>query len=86
MHLYPTKQGECLNRLRLDSSPLGLFRVKMLAYGALVGAVSQNRLLFSNCQSVHSRKFKHLKYSENVKFEEKSNVISILGADDWQKY
>ena len=23
-----TEQGECLNRLRLDSSPLGLFRVK----------------------------------------------------------
>ena len=27
MYLYPTEQGECLNRPRLDSSPLGLFRV-----------------------------------------------------------
>ena len=27
MYLYPTEQGERLNRLRLDSSPLGLFRV-----------------------------------------------------------
>ena len=49
----------------------------------LVGAVSQNRSLFSRCfviagQSIHRRKFKHLKYSENIIFAETNNVDSIL--------
>ena len=29
MYLYPTEQGERLNRPRLDSSPLGLFKVNL---------------------------------------------------------
>ena len=28
MYLYPTEQGEHLNRPRLDSSPLSFFRIK----------------------------------------------------------
>ena len=50
----------------------------------LVGALSQKRSLsltrfvFAG-QSVHSGKFKHLKYSENVNFPETNNVDSILG-------
>ena len=49
----------------------------------LVGAVSQKRSLFSTCfvlagQSIHSGKFKHLRYSENVKFEETNSVDSTL--------
>ena len=28
LYLYPTEQGEGLNRQRLDSSPLGLSRIK----------------------------------------------------------
>ena len=32
MYLYPTEQGERLNRPRLDSSPLGLFRVKSVFF------------------------------------------------------
>ena len=49
----------------------------------LVGIVSQKRLFFSTGfviagQSIQSGKFKHLKYFENVNFEETSNVVSIL--------
>ena len=47
----------------------------------LVGAVSQKRSLSENCfvfagQSIHSGKFKHLKYSENVNFAGTTNVDS----------
>ena len=49
----------------------------------LVGAVSQKRLRSETCfvfagKSVHSGKFKHLKYSENVNFAGTNNVDSIL--------
>ena len=52
----------------------------------MVGAVSQNRSLSSTCfvivgQTVHSGKFKHLKYSENVNFEGTNSVDSILEFD-----
>ena len=57
--------------------------LRCLNLALLVGAVSQKRSLSSTCfviagQSIHSGKFKHLKYSENVNFEETSNVVSIL--------
>ena len=49
----------------------------------LVGALSQKRSLSLTCfvfagQNVHSGKFKHLKYSENVNFAGTNNVDSIL--------
>ena len=49
----------------------------------LVGALSQKRSLSLTCfvfagQNVHSEKFKHLKYSENVNFAGTNNVDSIL--------
>ena len=49
----------------------------------LRGAVSEKRLLSSTCfvvagQSIHSGKFKHLKYSEIVNFEGTNSVDSIL--------
>ena len=49
----------------------------------LVSAVSQKRLLSQTCfvfpsQGVHSGKFKHIKYSENVNFAGTTNVDSIL--------
>ena len=48
-----------------------------------VGVVSQKRSFSSTCfvlsgQSINSGKFKHLKYSENVNFEGKNSVDSIL--------
>ena len=48
-----------------------------------VDAVLQKRLLSETCfvfagQSVHSGKFKHLKYSEHVNFAGTNNVDSIL--------
>ena len=48
----------------------------------LVGVVSKKRSLSSTYfilagQSIHSRKFKHLKYSENVNFEGNSISTSI---------
>ena len=59
--------------------------LRCLTLALLVGAVSQMRSLSSTCfviadQSIHSRKFKHLKYSilENVNFEKTSNVDSNL--------
>ena len=50
----------------------------------LVGALSQKRSLSLTCfvfagQNVHSGKFKHLKYSENVKFSGTNSIDSILG-------
>ena len=53
----------------------------------LVGVVSQNGSLSSTCffiagQSIHSRKFKHLKYSENVNFEGTNSVDSISITSD----
>ena len=55
----------------------------MFEFAALVGAVSQRRLSCSTCfviagESTNSGKFKHFKDSENVNFEETSNVVSIL--------
>ena len=49
----------------------------------LVGALSQKRSLSLTCfvfagQNVHSGKFKHLKYSENVKFSGTNSIDSIL--------
>ena len=49
----------------------------------LVGGLSQKRSLSLTCfvfagQNVHSGKFKHLKYSENVNFAGTNNVDSIL--------
>ena len=55
----------------------------MFEFAASGGAVSQKRLhqkrsLFSNCSVVVGGKFKHLKFLENVKFEETNNIDSIL--------
>ena len=52
----------------------------------LVGALSQKRSLSLTCfvfagQNVHSGKFKHLKYSENVKFSGTNSIDSILVLD-----
>ena len=49
-----------------------------------MGALSQKRSLSLTCfvfagQNVHSGKFKHLKYSENVKFSGTNSIDSILG-------
>jgi len=48
-----------------------------------VGAVSQKRfspklVLFFRSLNIHSGKFKHLKYFENVKFAGTNNIESIL--------
>ena len=48
-----------------------------------MGALSQKRSLSLTCfvfagQNVHSGKFKHLKYSENVKFSGTNSIDSIL--------
>ena len=56
--------------------------LRCLKMPLLVGAISQKRLLSLTCfffagQSVHSGKFKHLRYSENVSFEGKNSVDSI---------
>ena len=53
----------------------------------LVGAISQRRWPSETCfvfagQSVHSGKFKHLKYSENVNFARTNKVDSILGGPE----
>ena len=50
----------------------------------LVGAVSQKRSLSKTCfvfagQIVHSGKFKHIKYSENIKLSGTNSIDSILG-------
>ena len=57
--------------------------LRCLTLALLVGAVSQMRSLSSTCfviagQSIHSGKFKHLKYSENVNFKGTNSADSIL--------
>ena len=55
----------------------------MFEFAAPVGALSQKRSLsltffdFAG-QNAHSGKFKHLKFSENVKFSETNSIDSIL--------
>ena len=55
----------------------------MFEFAAPVGTLSQKRLLFLTCfvfagQNVHSGKFKHITYSENVNFAGTNDVDSIL--------
>ena len=57
--------------------------LRCLKMPLLVGAISHKRWPSETCftfagQSVHSGKFKHPKYSENVKFAGKNIVNSIL--------
>ena len=57
--------------------------VRCLNLPLLVGALSQKRSLSLTCfvfacQNFHSGKFKHLKYSENVKFAGTNNFEYIL--------
>ena len=57
--------------------------LRCLNLALLVSAVSQKRSLSSTCfviagQSIHSGKFKYLKYSENVNFAGTNNFESIL--------
>ena len=56
----------------------------MFEFAASGGVLSQKRLhqkrsLFWNCLVIAGGKFKHLKFLENVKFEETNNIDSILG-------
>ena len=56
---------------------------RCLNFPLLVGTLSRKRLLSLPCfifagQNVHSGKFKHLKYSENVNFVGTNNVKFIL--------
>ena len=55
----------------------------MFEFAAPVGALSQKRSLSLTCfvfagQNVHSRKFKHLRYSENVNFARTNYFESFL--------
>ena len=55
----------------------------MFEFGTSGGAVSQKRLhqersLFSNCLVIAGGKFKHHKCLENINFEEKNDIVSIL--------
>ena len=55
----------------------------MFEFAAPLGALSQKRSLSLTCfvfadQNVNSGKFKHFKYSENVKFSGTNSVDSIL--------
>ena len=59
--------------------------LRCLKMPLLVGAISQKRWPSETCfvfagQNVNSGKFKHLKYSENVKFSGTNNIDSILGS------
>ena len=65
--------------------------LRCLKMPLLVGAISQKRWPSETCfvfagQNVNSGKFKHLKYSENVKFAGTNYIDSILGISclpDW---
>ena len=62
--------------------------LRCLKMPLLVGAISQKRWPSETCfvfagQNVNSGKFKHLKYSENVKFTGTNYIDSILAAWEW---
>ena len=65
--------------------------LRCLNFPLLEGALSQKRSVSLTCfiltsQNVHSGRFKHFKYSENVNFEGTNSVDSILEVCTVEKF